>query len=161
MGTCEDEQDFRTRSAPRSRDSKQRSQRALLETVDRAVGTQLRLARLTLGLTQEEVGRAMEISFQQVQNYERGTNRVSASRLYQLAAILDVPISFFFESCAERAPIGALASSWPDNAVLLPASNRRAQNLEFLRTFQAVEDQQHRDAVLKLLRTMAPASANA
>jgi transcriptional regulator with XRE-family HTH domain len=64
--------------------------------VDAHVGSRLRLRRKLLGLNQTKLGEAVNLTFQQIQKYERGTNRMGASRLYQFAAILDVPISFFF-----------------------------------------------------------------
>jgi transcriptional regulator with XRE-family HTH domain len=64
--------------------------------VDSHVGARMKLRRTLLGMSQERLGEALGLTFQQVQKYERGVNRVSASRLYDLARVLDVPISFFF-----------------------------------------------------------------
>ncbi|MFT8892351.1 MAG: helix-turn-helix transcriptional regulator [Acetobacter papayae] len=65
--------------------------------IDLHVGSRIRLRRTQLGLSQEKLGEALGITFQQIQKYERGANRVGASRLYHIASILDVPISFFFD----------------------------------------------------------------
>jgi transcriptional regulator with XRE-family HTH domain len=65
--------------------------------VDAHVGGRMRTRRLLLGISQEELANALGLTFQQVQKYEHGTNRVSASRLFQLSRVLDVPISWFFE----------------------------------------------------------------
>jgi len=65
--------------------------------VDKHVGKRVRMRRLMLNMSQTEVGRALGVTFQQVQKYEKGTNRVSASRLQHLSEILSVPIPFFFE----------------------------------------------------------------
>src|SRR5215218_3069981 len=65
--------------------------------VDVRVGGRLRLRRNMLGLTQEQLGEAIGLTFQQVQKYERGANRIGASRLYELSRILDMPVSFFFD----------------------------------------------------------------
>jgi transcriptional regulator with XRE-family HTH domain len=67
------------------------------DPIDQHVGGQLRLRRAQAGLTQTELGAKVGLSFQAVQKYETGENRISASRLYQLARILEVPLSFFFE----------------------------------------------------------------
>ncbi|MDP6718527.1 MAG: helix-turn-helix transcriptional regulator, partial [Pirellulaceae bacterium] len=63
--------------------------------VDVHVGSRIRLRRTLLGMSQEKLGRAINLTFQQIQKYERGTNRVGSSRLYQLSQVLSVPISFF------------------------------------------------------------------
>ena len=65
--------------------------------VDVHVGTRVRLRRTLLGMSQEKLGEAIGLTFQQVQKYERGTNRIGASRLYELSRVLDVPVGFFFE----------------------------------------------------------------
>ena len=65
--------------------------------VDIHVGSRLRLRRRLLGMNQTDVGKAHGLTYQQIQKYERGANRISASRLYQLGRILDVPVSYFFD----------------------------------------------------------------
>ena len=69
--------------------------------VDTHVGQRVRRRRWMLGMTQQQLGEAVGIKFQQIQKYETGMNRVSASRLYDIATALDVPVSFFFEGVAE------------------------------------------------------------
>jgi transcriptional regulator with XRE-family HTH domain len=65
--------------------------------IDRHVGSRVRMRRMMLGMSQEKLGEAIGLTFQQVQKYEKGTNRISASRLQHIAAVLNVPVSFFFE----------------------------------------------------------------
>src|SRR6478735_375235 len=65
--------------------------------IDVHVGTRVRLRRTLLGMSQEKLGEALGLTFQQVQKYERGVNRIGASRLFDLSRVLDVPISFFFD----------------------------------------------------------------
>jgi transcriptional regulator with XRE-family HTH domain len=65
--------------------------------VDRYVGSRVRMRRIMLGMSQEKLGEALGLTFQQVQKYEKGTNRVGASRIQQIAEILQVPVSFLFE----------------------------------------------------------------
>lgn len=64
---------------------------------DKHVGSRVRMRRMMLGMSQEKLGDALGLTFQQVQKYEKGTNRIGASRLYQMSEILQVPVSFFFE----------------------------------------------------------------
>src|SRR6516225_2063372 len=74
--------------------------------IDVHVGSRIRLRRTLLGMSQERLGEALGLTFQQVQKYERGVNRVGASRLFDLSRVLDVPISFFFDDMPD-----ALAAS--------------------------------------------------
>ena len=71
--------------------------------IDKHVGSRVRMRRMMLSMSQEKLGDALGLTFQQVQKYEKGTNRIGASRLQQIAAILQVPVSFFFEG-APHAP---------------------------------------------------------
>ena len=65
--------------------------------IDRHVGSRVRMRRMMIGMSQERLGDALGLTFQQVQKYEKGTNRIGASRLQQIAEILQVPVSYFFE----------------------------------------------------------------
>ena len=69
--------------------------------IDVHVGRRVRLRRTLLGMSQEQLGDALNITFQQVQKYERGSNRISASRLWDIGQILDVPVSFFFDDISD------------------------------------------------------------
>src|SRR5579862_7073067 len=75
--------------------------------IDKHVGSRVRMRRMILGMSQEKLGRALSLTFQQVQKYEKGINRIGASRLQQISRILQVPVSFFFESAP--LPIGVEA----------------------------------------------------
>src|SRR5881275_2230640 len=72
--------------------------------VDRHVGSRVRLRRMLLGLSQEKLGEALGLTFQQVQKYEKGTNRIGASRLQQIAQILQVPVAFLFDGAPNLDP---------------------------------------------------------
>jgi len=65
--------------------------------IDKHVGSRVRMRRMMLGMSQEKLGNSLGLTFQQVQKYEKGTNRIGASRLQQISLILQVPVSFFFE----------------------------------------------------------------
>src|SRR5580693_9094337 len=65
--------------------------------IDKHVGSRVRMRRMMLGMSQEKLGNNLGLTFQQVQKYEKGTNRIGASRLQQIAQILEVPVSFFFD----------------------------------------------------------------
>src|SRR5512143_3127512 len=86
---------------PRSRKSSGRTaSQGNPNPIDVHVGSRVRLRRTLLGMSQGRLGDAIGLTFQQVQKYERGTNRVSSSRLFDLARVLDVPVSYFFEEMA-------------------------------------------------------------
>ncbi len=73
---------------------------------DKHVGSRVRMRRMMLGMSQEKLGDALGLTFQQVQKYEKGTNRIGASRLQQISHILQVPVSFFFEGAPSTHPSG-------------------------------------------------------
>src|SRR6202012_596679 len=79
--------------------------------IDAHVGARVRLRRTLLGMSQEKLGEAIGLTFQQVQKYERGANRIGASRLYDLSRVLDVPVSFFFDDLNPEAAAAALAGT--------------------------------------------------
>src|SRR5436853_3636925 len=82
------------------------------DPVDKHVGGRVRMRRMMLGMSQEKLGDGLGLTFQQVQKYEKGTNRISASRLQQSASILQVPVTFFFEGApgVARQPKGSAPS---------------------------------------------------
>jgi transcriptional regulator with XRE-family HTH domain len=80
--------------------------------IDKHVGSRVRMRRMMLSMSQEKLGAALGLTFQQVQKYEKGTNRIGASRLQQISHILQVPVAFFFEGApSEHAPIEGLAEA--------------------------------------------------
>jgi transcriptional regulator with XRE-family HTH domain len=81
------------------------------DPIDMHVGGQLRLRRAQAGMTQQELGGKLGLSFQAVQKYETGENRISASRLFQLACLLDVPLAYFFEGLDETGRSGETGNS--------------------------------------------------
>ena len=72
--------------------------------VDKHVGSRVRMRRIMLGMSQEKLGEALGLTFQQVQKYEKGTNRVGASRIQQICEILQIPVSFLFEGSPTGIP---------------------------------------------------------
>src|SRR6267143_668711 len=72
--------------------------------IDRHVGSRVRMRRMMLSMSQEKLGDALGLTFQQVQKYEKGTNRIGASRLQQISQILQVPVAFFFEGAPSLSP---------------------------------------------------------
>src|SRR5919202_7008509 len=104
------EQDERNMPSDESAERGDREHRP--SPIDVHVGSRVRLRRTLLGLSQEKLGDALGLTFQQVQKYERGVNRIGASRLFDLSRVLDVPISFFFDDMPDSlaANFGGLPS---------------------------------------------------
>jgi transcriptional regulator with XRE-family HTH domain len=133
--------------------------------IDVHVGARIRLRRTLLGLSQEKLGELIGLTFQQVQKYERGSNRVGASRLYDLARVLDVPMSFFFEDMPEEAPAkpGKRGKAAEERAgydgAKAPIAKR--ETLELVRAYYRIDDAAVRQRVFDLIRTMGQSGAAA
>jgi transcriptional regulator with XRE-family HTH domain len=130
----------------------------LLETrlpnpVDLHVGARIRLRRRMQGVSQEKLADALGLTFQQVQKYERGANRVSASKLYEIASALRAPISYFFDGLAD--PSGDEgAESRPSDEQTVHSFLMTAEGLELARLFPVIPRGQVRRRLLDLLRAM-------
>lgn len=124
--------------------------------IDIHVGTRLRLRRTLLGLSQEKLGEAVGITFQQLQKYERGANRISASRLFNLSQVLGVPVSFFFDDMPP-ADAPSLDSSAVDTA---PSetdevdSMARRETLELVRAYYRIDDSGVRRRTFELVKAL-------
>lgn len=128
-----------------------------LDTVDTHVGSRLRLRRTLLGLSQTELGKRVGLTFQQIQKYERGSNGIAASRLWQLADVLDVPISFFFDGMP--APTARAAESFGPETPMPPLGRREA--LELVKCYYRIEDPRVRRKVFDLVKATVGALENA
>jgi transcriptional regulator with XRE-family HTH domain len=127
--------------------------------VDIHVGSRVRLRRMLVGLSQEKLGDSMELTFQQIQKYEKGVNRIGASRLFRLSQFLDVPVQFFFEGMpsAERSANLGMAERDTD-AFLYEFLNTR-DGLELNRAFIKVGDTNVRRSVIELVRSLGRANS--
>ncbi len=129
--------------------------------VDVYVGARVRMRRTLLGMSQEKLGRALGLTFQQIQKYERGVNRIGAGRLFNLSRILDVPVSFFFEDLPAalsggkaRRGRGLREAPSPFEPDLLS----KLETLRLVRAYYRVTDRQVRKRVLDLIKSLAKAS---
>ena len=128
--------------------------------VDVHVGSRVRLRRTLLGMTQGKLGDAVNLTFQQIQKYERGANRIGSSRLYQFSQILDVPVSFFFDDMPGDLTTGAVID--PDSNPALSEENQfaRRETLELVRAYYAIESPAVRKRVFELVKVVAGLSAD-
>ena len=116
--------------------------------VDRHVGARIRSLRKQLGISQQQLAEQLGLTFQQIQKYERGTNRVSASKLYETAGILRVPVSYFFEGLEELATEAQADTSEREVRAFLQTD----EGVELARTFPRVTRGDLRKRVLELVR---------
>lgn len=131
--------------------------------VDVHVGARIRLRRTLLGMSQERLGDALGLTFQQVQKYERGVNRVGASRLFDLSRILDVPISFFYDNMPGGQAGGSLPGSSPAAGFAegqegyADASDEvmnKRETLELVRAYYRIADPTVRKRMFELIKSM-------
>lgn len=126
--------------------------------VDVYVGSRVRLRRTMLGMSQEKLGELLGLTFQQVQKYERGTNRVSASRLYDLARVLQVPVSHFFEGMPGRVAKAspALAQGLREDPVVFQREGFDGrQAMELMRAFNRISQPKVRKRLFELTKALA------
>ena len=127
--------------------------------VDIHVGARIRRRRVLLGLSQEKLAQAIGLTFQQLQKYESGANRVSSSRLYQLAKLLGEPISFFFDDMPPE--ISGKAPGLSEAAEPLdPGLLAKRETLEFVRNYHRIPDGEMRRHVYDLVQTIAETTAD-
>jgi transcriptional regulator with XRE-family HTH domain len=125
--------------------------------IDRHVGARVRMRRMMIGMSQERLGEALGLTFQQVQKYEKGTNRISASRLQQISETLNIPLAYFFKGApvAEAAAVnGGFAESSPEEGY---ASDfvMTAEGLSLNRAFARISDPKVRKRIVDLIVALA------
>lgn len=121
--------------------------------IDVHVGSRIRLRRNMIGISQEKLGEHLGITFQQIQKYEKGTNRVGASRLQAIASILEVPVAYFFEGAPGETPPGGFAEDSQTTFVVDFLSS--AEGLQLNRAFARIGDPKVRRRIIELVRTLA------
>ena len=115
---------------------------ARVNTADRHVGTRIRERRVMLGFSQQQLAVMIGVTYQQAHKYERGLNRISAGRLYDIATVLSAPISWFFEGIAAEPAAADL-------------SQRQRMSLELARNFAMIENMKHREALSAMAKALA------
>jgi transcriptional regulator with XRE-family HTH domain len=109
--------------------------------IDDHVGMRIRERRIMLGLTQQQLAEMIGVTYQQAHKYERGINRVSAGRLFEVARVLSVPVGYFYEGIGEEGP--------------RQVSQRERMMLEIARNFAEIHNEKHQEAVSNLARALA------
>ncbi|EHL96754.1 DNA-binding helix-turn-helix protein [Acetobacteraceae bacterium AT-5844] len=112
---------------------------------DRHVGARIRERRLMLGLSQQQLAAMIGVTYQQAHKYERGLNRISAGRLFEIGLVLDVPVSWFFEGLGE-------------DGATQPLGSRQRMCLELARNFALIDNEKHQEALSQMARALAAQS---
>ena len=129
--------------------------------IDVHVGKRVRVRRTLLGLSQEALANRLGITFQQVQKYERGSNRMGSSRLYDISVALDVPVSFFFDDMpdetAQMSPRAIIKGEGGEPAINLPgdASFSKRETLDLVQAYYSIVDASIRRRVYDLAKSLA------
>jgi transcriptional regulator with XRE-family HTH domain len=129
------------------------------DPVDVHVGQRLRVRRSLLGLSQEKLAESIGLTFQQIQKYERGMNRISAGRLYQFSKILDVPVTYFYDQ------LGAVAKTYSSSFYGLADNDQdefvtgdlmqNKETLDLVRAYYTIDNPEMRKDILKFVKSMA------
>jgi len=122
--------------------------------VDEHVGNRIRVRRMLLGMSQEKLGDVLGLTFQQVQKYEKGANRVSAARLFQLSKIFNVPMSYFFDNVPADSASHAHRLSDEGKAVPADIPTSR-ESLKLIRAYYGIPNPALREIVLGLIEALA------
>lgn len=112
---------------------------------DRHVGARIRERRIMMGLSQQQLAKMIGVTYQQAHKYERGLNRISAGRLFEIAQVLGVPVSWFFEGLSEAGPAQEMTP-------------RQRMCLELARNFALIDNEKHQEALSQMARALAAQS---
>ncbi len=123
--------------------------------IDIHVGSRIRLRRTMLGMSQEKLGDSLGITFQQIQKYEKGTNRIGASRLQNISNILTVPVSFFFEDAPGDQPSNATGMAEASSSNYVVDFLSSSEGLQLNRAFVKIGDAKVRRKIVDLVKALA------
>ena len=128
-------------------------------SVDAHVGSRVRLRRMLIGMSQEKLGELLGLTFQQVQKYEKGANRIGASRLYDISSILGVPVSYFFDDLQGEHGVKARANgngaaTDVDAGPYMMEFVSSAEGFQLVRAFTKITDPRVRKRMLELVKSL-------
>jgi transcriptional regulator with XRE-family HTH domain len=121
--------------------------------VDLHVGARVRMRRKFLGMSQEGLAETIDLTFQQVQKYERGSNRISASKLYEIAKALKAPVAYFFEGYGENEAVEGFSES--ESEQFVHGFLMTTEGIELAEAFPRIKNPKFRRRILDLVRTLA------
>jgi transcriptional regulator with XRE-family HTH domain len=123
--------------------------------IDKHVGSRVRMRRMMLSMSQEKLGNALGLTFQQVQKYEKGTNRIGASRLQQISGILQVPVAFFFEGAPEMPGTHAHGLAEAPSPAYVSDFLATSDGLALTKAFMRIPDAKLRRRIVDLVEQIA------
>jgi transcriptional regulator with XRE-family HTH domain len=123
--------------------------------IDIHVGSRVRLRRMMLGMSQEKLGEQLGITFQQIQKFEKGTNRIGASRLQHIARVLSVPVSFFFEDAPATPNAGTTGVEESSSTNYVVDFLSSTEGIQLNKAFVRIKDAHQRRRIIDLVRSMA------
>lgn len=129
------------------------------KAVDRRIGQRLKSRRLELGISQERLADLLGVTFQQIQKYEKGVNRVAASRLFDIAAAMDVPLSHFFEGLSHNQAGGSGGVSEGGRGDLVYDILATPDGMELLTLYGSIRNPRLRRRIIELVRVLAEEAA--
>ncbi len=121
--------------------------------IDKHVGSRVRMRRMLIGMSQEKLGEALGLTFQQVQKYEKGTNRIGASRLHRIGSVLGVPIEFFYEG-APHTNAGQPGFAEAPASTYVSDFLSTAEGVQLVKAFLAIKDAKVRRKVVELIAAL-------
>lgn len=126
------------------------------DPVDVHVGQRLRVRRSLLGLSQEKLADSIGLTFQQIQKYERGMNRISAGRLYQFSKILDVPIAYFYDQFAGKSRFKATLGMADNDQEEFTVGDlmQNKETIDLIRAYYTIDNPEIRKDIMKFIRSM-------
>jgi transcriptional regulator with XRE-family HTH domain len=135
--------------------------RSAINPIDKHVGSRLRMRRLMLDMSQTDIADALGLTFQQVQKYENGSNRISAGRLQHISQILQVPVPFFFEGAPAASGIPQAAKGTADapSPAYVTDFLATSDGLALVEAFMCIEDAKLRRAIVRLVEEIVPEMA--
>ena len=123
--------------------------------IDKHVGSRVRMRRMMLAMSQEKLGDALGLTFQQVQKYEKGANRIGASRLQQISSILQVPVSFFFEGASQLEGSGQSEANDAPSPAYVSDFLATSDGLALTKAFMRIPDAKLRRRIVDLVEQIA------
>jgi transcriptional regulator with XRE-family HTH domain len=130
------------------------------DPIDKYVGSRVRMRRIMLGMSQEKLGDSLGLTFQQVQKYEKGTNRIGASRLQQISDVLQVPVQFLFEGAPTTASHAGGGFSEAPSPAYVSDFLSTSEGLALTRAFTRISDSKLRRSIVDLVEQFAGREAN-
>ena len=130
------------------------AQRSGPHPIDVHVGSRVKLRRMILGMSQESLGKSLGLTFQQIQKYEKGVNRIGASRMFELSKLLQVPVQFFYDEFASETK-AAPGFAEPDMGEPLMNLLSTNEGVQLCRYFAEIRDPEVKKRVLELVRSIA------